>query len=316
MSGVVLIGGAGFVGSHLARRLLDRGVPVLVLDDPALPGGAGADERLRGAERLDVALTDGGAGLSGLAHAIAERAPHAIVHLANLPLADVAGADPAAARAGILDITRAALVLAGQVGSAPRFTYVSSSMVYGDFSADPMPEDGPCRPSGTYGQLKLEAEALVRAQGARSGLPTTIVRPSAVYGPGERHHRFVSRVIDAARHGTPLTLRGAGRSRLDFTWVGDLVTGIDLATHAPAGAGATFNLTRGEARSLLDVVSAVNALGWEVDVRLDPEPDALRPERGALDIGRARRLLGYAPAVRLEDGVRALLDPAPAPVLA
>ena len=304
--GIVLIGGAGFVGSHLARRLLDRGCAVTVLDDPSMSTAAASAARLRGARFLEVDLTAGGRGLRA-ADRPDLRGVDAVVHLANLPLADIAAADRHAARLGIVDITASAFAWAASLAGVRRFTYVSSSTVYGDFAVEPMPETGPCRPCSTYGRLKLEAERLVRSEGLRTGIATTIVRPSAVYGPGDLHGRFIARLVAAALDGTPLRLSGGGAPRLDFTWVGDLAAGIDQATHEPRGANEVFNLTRGEGRSLREAVEIAASAGCRVNVEVDPAPDRLRPARGALDIRHARDLLGYQPRTRLEDGMVALL---------
>jgi nucleoside-diphosphate-sugar epimerase len=305
-----LIGGGGFIGAHLARELLDRGHDVVVLDDDRtyLPGGEPDALRAR-AWRRETLLSGAELRAGGpddpalLAHELCAAAPDAVVHLANLPLAGVAAADPGAARRSIVDGT--ANVIAATAGQAPaaRLTFVSSSMVYGDFSQDPQPETAPLRPCEPYGACKLEAERLVRA----SGLRWTIVRPSAVYGPGDANGRFLQRLVEAATTGRTLQLTADPATLLDFTWVQDLARGLADAALSPAAIGETFNLTAGHARSLDDAIAAVRAHGHAVAVRRRP-PTTLRPRRGTLDIARARSLLGYRPSCSLEDGLAAYLD--------
>ena len=315
MAGFLLIGGAGFIGSHLTHRLAGDGHDVVVVDDRRryVEGAAGGHEAVHAwreaqllcGARVHEATAGDGAALHAL---VAEHRPEVVVQLANLPLATVARDDPAHARASIVDATDGVLDAIAAGGGVRRFTYVSSSMVYGDFAREPMPEDGPCRPREAYGRLKLEAEQLVRRRGAQLGLEVTVVRPSAVYGPGDAHGRFIQRLAAAARDRRTLVLTGGGLTRLDFTAVADLAGGIAAASTQIAGAGATFNLSRGEARSLADAVDIARACGYEVDVRVEPAVDALRPRRGSLDIARARDRLGYDPATSLEAGHAAYLE--------
>jgi len=304
---VLLIGGGGFIGAHLARELLDRRHEVVVLDDDRtyLPGGEPDAVRAR-AWRRTALLCGAELRVGGpddralLAHEVRAAAPDAVVHLANLPLAGVAAADPREARRSIVQGT--ANVIAALAPSA-RLTFVSSSMVYGDFSQDPQPETAPLRPCEPYGACKLEAERLVRA----SGLRWTIVRPSAVYGPGDANGRFLQRLVEAATTGRTLQLTADPATRLDFTWVKDLARGLADAALSPAAVGETFNLTAGRSRSLDDAIGVVRAHGHAVAVRRRP-PTTPRPRRGTLDIARARSVLGYRPSCSLEEGLAAYLD--------
>jgi nucleoside-diphosphate-sugar epimerase len=305
----LLIGGAGFIGSHLARELVRRDVEVVVVDDDRtwLPSLADAAARARAWRRRTllpgVPIRAGGPDdEEALRRHVAAVAPSVVVHLANLALAGVAARDPAAARESIVAGT--GRVLRAVAASAPdaRVTFVSSSMVYGDFTADPQPETAPLRPREPYGACKLDAEQLVRA----SALDWTIVRPSAVYGPGDGNGRFVQRLVEGATSGRPLELTADPETRLDFTWVGDLAAGLACAATAPAASRRTFNLTFGGARSLGEAIAIVRAHGHDLVVR--PRATAtVRPRRGTLDVSAARAALGYTPAWSLEDGLAAYL---------
>jgi nucleoside-diphosphate-sugar epimerase len=307
---VLLIGGAGFIGAHLACELMQRGHAVIVLDDDRtyLPGGEPAAMRARAWRR--TALLSGAELRAGgpddpaaLAREVGTAGPEVVVHLANLPLAGVAASDPAAARRSIVDGTANVLAAVGEQAPAARLTFVSSSMVYGDFSQDPQPESAPLRPCEPYGACKLAAERLVRG----SGLAWTIVRPSAVYGPGDANGRFLQRLVEAATSGRTLQLTADPATCLDFTWVTDLACGLADAATCPDGVGETFNLTAGHARSLDEAIGVVRACGHAVAVRRRPAT-SLRPRRGTLDIARARALLGYRPRCSLEDGLATYLD--------
>lgn len=310
MRRVVVLGGGGFVGAHLCHRLAGGGHLVTAVDAGLSWGPPERAERVRraaawrrarlleGVEVLDGDVRDG----RRLAALLLERAPEVVVHLANVPLAAWAERRPAEARAGIVAAT--ASVLRALPPSA-RLVYVSSSMVYGDFASEPMPEDGPCRPLGIYGRLKLEAERLVLAAAPDRAC---VVRPSAVFGEGDGHGRIVDLLRDAAAEGRPLTVDDP-EARLDFTWVQDLAEGLARAALLPL-PGAVLNLARGEARSLAEAAAIVGA----TLVRSD-RPQ-VRPRRGALDVARARALIGYAPSVGLEEGLGRLAGGDPAGVIA
>lgn len=315
MGRIVLVGGGGFVGAHLGSRLLAGGHDVLVLDGHRnyLPGEEDHAERLRrwrhevlltGAEVRRCTLDDPGA----LRRQLRTSAPAAVVHLANLPLAAVAGEDPALARRAIVDTTGSVLAAIADAAPSARLTFVSSSMVYGDFARQPQDEVGPTRPREPYGACKLQAERLVRG----SRLAWTIVRPSAVYGPGDANGRFLQRLVEAAVGGDVLELRSNSATRLDFTWVGDLAEGLASAALEACAVRRTFNLTAGRSRSLGEAIAIVRKLGRQVEVR-PTAWETFRPRRGTLDISLARAVLGFDPRTSLEDGLLQYLSHVAAP---
>jgi nucleoside-diphosphate-sugar epimerase len=314
----LLIGGAGFVGAYLARELLERGEEVVVLDGARsyLPGGEQEAARARAWRRktlLKEATVRAGGPDDGerLRRDVAAIRPDVVVQLANLPVVGVAARDRAGAERAIVGATAKVIAATADLAPDARLVYVSSSMVYGDFVADPQPEDAPLRPREPYGACKLAAEESVRS----SGLDWTIVRPSAVYGPGDANGRFLQRLVQAATLGRTLDLTADPAARLDFTWVGDLAAGLAQAALCPAASRRAFNITAGRARSLREAIEIVRGLGHEVEVRAH-EAATLHPRRGTLDIARARTTLGYRPTWSLERGLAAYLNAVAADALA
>src|SRR6185295_489822 len=126
-------------------------------------------------------------------------------------------------------------------------------------------------------------------------LPYTIIRPSALYGPRCVSRRVGQIFIESALHGLPLRVDGDGEEKLDFTYIDDLIQGIGLTIQQPAARNEIFNLTYGAARSIKDLVSVIKS--EFPDAKVDyVERDKLMPFRGTLNVDKARRLLGYAPA--------------------
>jgi nucleoside-diphosphate-sugar epimerase len=180
-----------------------------------------------------------------------------------------------------------------------KFVYISSSMVYGDFSDD-VTEDAECRPQGQYGIMKLAGEWLVQDYSRRGFFDHVIIRPSAVYGELDVEDRVISKFLLTAMRGGVLKVNGASET-LDFTYVDDAANGIVAATLSDCSGNNIYNITKSHSWSLLAAANlAVQIVGkGTVEVR---DKDADFPSRGALNIDAARRDFGYDPKVDIEEG--------------
>ena len=187
----------------------------------------------------------------------------------------------------------------------PKFVYISSSMVYGDFTDD-VTEDYNCRPQGQYGIMKLMGEHLVKDYTRRGCFDHVIIRPSAVYGEYDVEDRVVSKFMLSAMRGETLKVNGANET-LDFTYVEDAAAGIVGATLSPTAMNGTYNITKSHSTTLLEAASlAIKIAGkGKVEVR---DKDADFPSRGALCIDAARRDFGFDPKVDVEEGFRRYHD--------
>ena len=306
---VFITGGAGFVGYYTTLELLRGGHDVTVYDaflnyiDPresnyhrylAMRRDHLGDSAhiVRGDTRNLAALTS----------ALAEAKPDTVIHLAAIPLAAASNQFSEDAIQINLNGTMAVLEAVRAAPSVQRVVFASSSFVYGNFQREPADEDHPTDPIDVYGGTKLAGEALVKGFGRRFGVEFVIVRLSAVYGPTDANRRVTQIFVENALLGRPLVLHEGGSSRVDFTYCEDAAQGLALAGLHPAAANETFNITRGEGRSLKELAEIVSELvpGTVTEEHPATEP---RPERGALDIGRARRVLGYEPRMSLEAGM-------------
>ena len=183
----------------------------------------------------------------------------------------------------------------------PKFVYISSSMVYGDFN-DQVREDAVCTPQGQYGIMKLMGEHLVKDYTRRGCFDHVIIRPSAVYGEYDVEDRVVSKFMLDAMRGETLKVNGASET-LDFTYVEDAAAGIVGATLSENAVNNTYNITKSHSWSLLDAANLAVSIAGSGSVQVR-DKDADFPSRGALNIDAARGDFGYAPQVDVEEGFK------------
>jgi nucleoside-diphosphate-sugar epimerase len=315
---IALVGGAGFIGHTLALDLQERGAEVEVVDGlsvnnllhhTALPPGTPNRElylkiiqqRLNKLHAAGVPVhVQDARDYHGLSRVLATIEPQVVVHLAAIAHAGKSNKDPMSTFGHSLRTLENALDYAR--GNAEHFVYFSSSMVYGNFLAPEVSEDHPLDPIGIYGALKLAGEKIVIAYQQVFGLDYTIIRPSALYGPGCVSRRVSQVFIESALAGNTLRVDGEGDERLDFSYIDDVVDGVVRVIGHPAARNEAFNITTGASRTLAELITIVQEHFPEVDVEY-VERDALRPYRGTLSIDKARRTIGYEPRTTLEDGL-------------
>lgn len=311
---ILLTGGAGFIGSHIARRLRDAGHELLLYDSftsylsPFRVNYSGNLARRFPGGESEFRIVRGDVRHRGLLQrTLADFEPTRVVHLAALPIADVSNRFSEEAMENNLLATVTLLDAIQSLSNLRRFVYTSSSMIYGDFQYTPADEDHPKAPKDLYGGTKLAGEIMVESYGRRFGTPYTVIRPSAVYGPTDVNRRVSQIFVENALRGVPLVLHNGGRSKLDFTHVTDAADGFVRATLSEKSENRTYNITRGRGRSLREFAEIVAKCvpGTQIEER---EAEVFRPERDALSIERASLDLGFAPKVDLEQGIPAYVD--------
>lgn len=325
---MVLTGGCGFIGHHLALALRETGCEVLVIDNLGhnnltglWAGEKGLEIRKRDLylaflnERLHL-LQESGCRFAnvdsqneqGLRRVVAEFGPTKIVHMAAVSNAEVSNKMPYLAFDNNMVTLKNALEVCRELSNPiKQFVFFSSSMVYGNFPPEGVSEDVPPKPKEIYGALKLGGEHLVVAYGNVFGIPYTIVRPSALYGPRCVSRRVTQVFIERAIEGKPLIMEGDGTEVLDFTYVGDLVQGVVRILAKQEAVNQVFNLTFGQCRSINDVVAILKTYFPNLEVQR-VQRNQQRPLRGTLDITRARELLQYEPEYNLEKGYAAYIE--------
>jgi UDP-glucuronate 4-epimerase len=299
---ILLTGGAGFIGSHLLERLIARGDDVAVIDDfndyydPAIkrrnlpPGGFRLHERdLRGAADL-----------------VAREKPDLLVHLAARAGVRPSQKDPAlyesvnvAGTLGLLEACRASGV--------GRFVFASSSSVYGNAAVPFREEEEGLRPISFYGVTKLMGEHYVRVYSHLHGLRATCLRFFTAYGPRQRPDMAIHAFTAAISEGREIPMFGDGSTERDYTFVTDIVQGVLGAIDHDEPFGV-YNLGESRTVTLRRLIELIgDAVGRKPIVKVLPEqPGDVTRTCAAID--RARKNLGYAPKVAIEDGIRAFVE--------
>ena len=314
MTKIFITGGAGFIGYFITKQLIKRRHEVIIYDAfinyiSPLQSHYSQYLEMRLRDINDhVQLIRGDIRYRGLLEkTLNETKPDIVIHLAAIPIASVCNRFSEDALQINLNGTVTLLEAIRNCDSVERFIYASSSFIYGDFQYEPADEQHPTSPIDIYGGTKLSGEILTRAFGKKFSVKYTIVRPSAVYGPTDPNRRMSQIFVENALSGKPLVLHNDGLDRLDFTYVEDTATGFVLAATSPQAEDETFNITRGEGRSIKEFAQILSELVPGVTM-IEQPPDEIRPSRGALDISKARTLLGYQPKYSLEEGLKLYVD--------
>ena len=320
---ILLIGGAGFIGHNLALTLKSNGANVEICDPLQvnnLISLHNADtnllerplyidiihERLKLLREAAIPIhTEDARDYFRLSLLFEKTKPDIVILLAAVSHSSRSNKDPYSTfdhsfrtLENALDCSR---------GRIKHFIYFSSSMVYGNFKSEFVTEDVNCEPLGIYGALKYGGEKLVIAYKQVFNLPYTIIRPSALYGERCISRRIGQIFIENALRGNNLNINGDGKETLDFTYIDDLVDGIQKCITNTNAYNQIFNLTYGKAMSLNDMAKIIQSEFDNIEV-IHKERDNLVPKRGTLDITKANKLIDYCPANNLEVGYRKYIN--------
>ena len=302
----LITGGAGFIGSHVAEALLQRGDSAIVIDnfndyyDPAIKRAN--VERLRGYENFQ--LIDGDIRDAALVERIfREREITRVAHMAAM----------AGVRASVqqprlyMDVNLGGtlnLLEGAKIGGCNQFVLASTSSVYGRTRQLPFIEtDSADRPLAAYPASKRAAEMLAHGYHNLLGMNVTALRFFNVYGPAGRPDMMPWRLMKATQTGERMRLFNGGDIQRDWTYIADTVAGVVAALDKPLGY-EVINLGCGAPISLAEFVAIIEELaGKRINAESVPTPSS-DPPITYCDNGKARRLLGFAPTVDTREGLR------------
>ncbi len=301
----LVTGGAGFIGSHIAERLLEEGHRVRILDDFSTGYRHNVEplaERYSG--RLEV--VEGDVARIEDCHGAVREMTY-VIHHAALASVPRSLADPAACHRSNADGTLNILLAARDAG-VRRVVYAGSSSVYGESKKLPKDETMHPQPLSPYALTKLMGEEYLRLFRMHYGLETVTLRYFNVFGPRQDpdspYAAVIPIFISHLARGERPTIHGDGLQSRDFTYVSNVVDANLAACRAPNAAGV-YNVACGARTTLLELLERIQEiLGTHVPpIHSDPRPGDIRHSEA--DISRARRDLGYEPAVSIADGLPA-----------
>jgi len=295
-------GGAGFIGSHIAERLLRDGHRVRIVDN--LSSGKRENlahlNKIASFEFYDNSITDKAA-LDPIFDGV-----DTVFHQAALPSVPRSIDDPLTTHeynvTGTLNV-----LLAARDAKVRRVVYAASSSAYGDVEGDFKSEEMPPRPLSPYGVSKLAGEYYCQSFTAVYGLETVCLRYFNVFGPRQdplsKYAAVIPLFITSMLDGMRPTIYGDGLQSRDFTFIDNVVHGNLLASTAPDAVGQMMNLATGGRVTLLELAQKVNKLiGTNIQpVHADERTGDIKHSRASIE--RARELLNYEPIVDFDAGL-------------
>ena len=302
---VLVTGGAGFIGSHLATALVRRGHRVRVLDNFY----SGHRENLR-AVAADVEVVEGDCADAETARR-AVKDMDAVLHEAAIPSVVRSVADPALSHRANATATLS-MLLAARDARVPRFVYAGSSSVYGDQPGRRKREDMDPRPLSPYAVAKLTGEHYTRLFATLWGMETVTLRYFNVFGPHQDAHSPYSGVmglfITALLEGRAPVVYGDGKQSRDFTYVDNVVDANLRALEAGGLRGQAVNVAMGNAVTLNALLQTLSRLVGRRARAKRARPRAGDIRHSLADISAARRLLGYRPVVDFRTGLERTVE--------
>ncbi len=301
MKTVAITGGAGFIGYWTAKRLLEEGFEVKILDNLHTAHMLSKIREL-GLEVHRIDVRDA----MGLERAF--KGSDYVIHLAALISVEESSKVPELYHevnaTGTLNVLKAAMK-----AGVDKVIYGSSAAVYGIPDKLPIQEDHPTRPISIYGASKLAAESYCSSFYNTFGLRTLILRYFNAYGPGqsEEYAGVIKRFIERIRDNKPPIIYGDGLQTRDFIYVGDVANANLLALHSHIDFGI-FNIASGKSISILSLAKMILDL-----TNSNLEPIFAPPRKGDIrhseaDIRKAREMLGFEPQTDLESGIKKVIE--------
>jgi UDP-glucose 4-epimerase len=310
MACIVVTGGSGFIGSATVRALAARGDRVIVFD-------------IARPQRIEALLASHpnvefiGGQLTEWPHVAAlmqQREVDAVIHRAAVVGVSNSLASPIGTFRTNVDGSLNVLE-AMRLFGVRRFIHLSSEETYGPFDAAIIDETHPNRPRQPYGISKYAVERLACDYTDAYGIECIHIRTCWVYGPGLPRPRVPKTLVDAALSGQKLHIASGGDFRVDHVYIDDCVDGILRALDKPVHRFDVYHIATGQAPSLFEIAEIVKTLVPGTDLEIGPGnyrfTDGAEPVRkGALDISRAQKELGYSPRFPIEAGLSAYVEAA------
>lgn len=318
---VLLTGGGGFIGHNLALFLKKKGYQPYIFDNLGVNNLLSFTDRgivnqklyrsilieridLINKSEIDIKIGDA-RDYHFYSKIFSEIQPDIVIHLAAVSHASVSNKDPhntfdhsLRTLENTLDVCRK---------NKTHVIYLSSSMVYGNFTSGIVDENTICNPIGIYGSLKYAGELLVKAYNQVFDLPYTIIRPSALYGERCVSRRVGQIFIENLLTKKDISINGDGNDKLDFTYINDFIVGIEKCCENKNSINQIFNITYGQSRKISELIDILKKNFSNINV-IKKSKENFMPERGTLNIDKAKDLIGYHPQYTIEEGYQKYIN--------
>jgi UDP-glucose 4-epimerase len=300
----LITGGAGFIGSHIAQRLVETGHEVVVLDNFF----TGRRENLAGIDGVKVIEGDVRDAKTVQTNAAG---CHVIFHEAAIVSVPLSVERPQESHDVNIQGTINVLQAARKAGTK-RVVFASSAAIYGEEPTLPKVESMRPEPISPYGVEKITSEYYLSTWSKLFGVETVALRYFNVFGPRQDpsspYSGVISIFVDRILAGKPITFFGDGTQCRDFVFVANVVDANILAATKDGVSGRAFNVACGDRTTLLELATLIERAAGKTVERAFAPPRAGDIKDSVADIGRARAELGYAPKVGVEDGLRQLVE--------
>jgi UDP-glucose 4-epimerase len=307
LSGLALVtGGAGFIGSHIARALIEAGLRVRIIDNLSTGYVENLNEIGADVDFVKGSIND----VAALKRALQD--VELVFHEAAIPSVPRSVKHPRETHDASVNGTFE-LLLAARDAGVRRVIYAASSSAYGDQLESPKRETMRPSPLTPYAAAKLVGEYYCQVFTHSYGLETVSLRYFNVFGPrqdpGSQYSGVISRFILALENGERPTIYGDGEQTRDFTYVANAVEANLLAAQAPNASGKVFNVANGESTSINEVLGVLKSLTGRNELQAEHLPARAGDVRDSLaDLESAATVLAYQPKVSLEDGLELTLE--------
>ena len=305
MEKFLVTGGAGFIGSNIAAKLVSQECFVRVIDN-LLTGKknnlAAVSNKI---EFIEADMGDEAAARAAM------KDIDVVLHQGALPSVPRSVDDPAATHKHCVDATFT-LLLAARDAGVKRFVFAASSSVYGDTPTLPKVETMLPRPLSPYAAAKLVGEYYAKVFSDVFGLETISLRYFNIFGPNQdptsQYAAAIPAFVTAILKDQPPTIYGDGVQSRDFTYVDNVVEANLLAARAKQTAGQVINIACGRAVTVNEIIDMINmSLGKSVKpIYTDPRPGDVK--HSLADITAAKKLIGYKPIIQFKDGLKLAID--------
>ena len=301
---IIVTGGAGFLGSYLARALALKGEHVVVYDNFSAGLPAKLSDVSNKLEIVNGDILD----LSFLIQTMMKARVKKVIHTAALVSFASCVEKPAfTAKVNVEGTIN--LLEASRILGVTRFLDVSSEEIYGNFQYEPADENHPLSPTQPYAITKMAAERYEDFYQRYFGLDVIVIRTSWVYGPGLPRNRAPKSMIENSLKGMETNMENGADHRVDHTYIDDFLQGALLAFEVVKPKSRVFNIASGKAHTFREMGEMVGVIIPGAKITIGPglmkySQEVSAPQKGALNIERAKSELGYVPRYDLFEGLK------------